>query len=902
MKKRLTSLAVAMSLISTIVLGCVGNIVGFAATIAEDKYPYANNRVNVKLDYSSTGTDTSTITTYRFTNDNFAVKEGALVVTLNHMGNSSTGKNPYFRYKTIDRAEAMNAMSIYIDNSENGDIKLGFTPHLDTTYTVAEGSKYYLISDAGAYEEFTYDSHGTVTIVAGYKGKIVVPFTNFTGIDVNDVTGFRITLISVPADESKNLYFDDFSYIGEAYANGEIAPEKFPYTLEDMWSEYDYSDASPFEAVGDTLAGNIYVKDGKVFIGLDNANEKSGFSVALDPTYSAKYDAAYFAIDAAEVEDTSISLKAVWSIEGNTCAVKKGGDYYVRLEDGRVYKYTASEEGIITLPSDIGALKAEVAVPYESIVLSGTSTAVGKPDITGLTITFNGISADGTDEIGFTNIGFVKTPENSFIVPPKMTGTVVPESQLLVDMNRETKLLLTGSEELLNLYGCQSGVDQRDISYEGGKLGIPISGNPYFDWSLTGANGYQGVSFDIDIIDAKKSVNLSLNFTANKQTGVIGEGEVYYLKSDHDGLYYKYYQTEAGEKAGTILIPANFKGKVIVPFESLINNVTKEDMVLSASTTLKITLTDLNGTNRKKFIRFSNLMLHKSDDWIGDKAYKIEVGISHIKEINDADFDLEQPQPESDSYKSFIWKDYTNFYKSTFTTEGAYSGTAQKLTALSDFTSRNIVSGNQLGGSWTNYGVNAFMIWIDASNAPNAKMQMYTGGNDKDGNSLGMNYLSSDSKIFLYNERLGKAKLATVNGQELMLDGYKGWVIFPMTQFFSSKDPKAMEKIALVYNWGMNVYIGGMNEGDYFIIDQSQVCFFEAPSEIDTFVPEVGYTGTKTITGNRYMPTLDGGYIIVGSAATGVDTIHLVVIAALIGTASLGVGLFAGKRRKKSSR
>lgn len=901
MKKKLTSLAVAMSLILTIVFSCVGNVVSFAKTISESDYPFAKNRVSVKLDYESTGTDIGSITTYRVANDKFAVKEGTLAVQLEHLGKSSQGKSPYFRYKTLDRAENMEAMLIYIDNSENEEIKLGFTPHLDSTFELNEGAKYYLLGDK-TYEEFAYDKNGTITLKEGFKGKVVIPFSNFKDVDTNDITGFRITLLNTPNDETRHIYFDDFAYIGEEFTDGEINPDKFPYTLIDMWDEYDYSDVSPFKVVGDTLPGNLYVKDSYLFVGLDNANDKSGFSLALSPTYSAKYDAAYFAVDARAVSDTSISLKAVWSIKDNTCAVKKGAAYFVRLEDGRVFKYTAVEEGVIALPADVSSLKAEVAVPYESMVLSGTETAVGKPDITGLQITFNGINADGSDEIGFNAIGFVKTPENGFIVPPKMTGTVVPEKELLVDMNHETKVLLTGSEELLNLYGCQSGVDQRDISYEGGKLGIPISGNPYFTWTLTGANAYQGVSFDLDIIDAKKSVNLSLNFGAGGKTGVIGKNEIYYLYSEHDGLYYKYYQTEAGGKAGTILIPANFKGKVIVPFASVIDSATKEEMVHSVSSSLRIEFTDLNGTNKNKFIRFSNVVLHKSDDWIGDKAYKIEVGISHIKEINDADFDLEQTQPESDSYKGFIWKDYTDFYKSTFTTEGAYSGTAQKLTALSDFTSRNIVSGNQLRGSWTNYGINAFMIWIDSSNAPNAKMQMYTGGNDKDGNSLGFNTLSSESKVFLYNEKLGKAKLATVNGQELMLDGYKGWVIFPMTQFSNSTDPKAMEKTSLVYGWGMNVYIGGMSEGDYFIIDQSQVCFFEAPSEIDTFVPEVGYTGTKTITGNRYMPTLDGGYIIVGSAATGVERFDIIVVAAILATTSLSVGIFAGKRRKKASK
>lgn len=902
MKKKLTSLAVAMSLILTIVFSCVGNVVSFAKTISESDYPFANNRVNSKLDYEATGTNVSGITTYRVTSDKFVVKEGTLAVELEHLGKSSQGKNPYFRYKTLDRAENMKGMLIYIDNSENEEIKLGFTPHLDATYELADGAKYYILGDK-TYEEFSYDKNGTITLAKGFKGKVVVPFSNFNSIDTNNITGFRITFINVPNDETRHIYFDDFAYIGEEFTDGEINPDKFPYTLIDMWDEYDYSDATPFKVVGDTLPGNLYIKDSYLFAGLDNANDKSGFSVALTPTYSAKYDAAYFAIDAREVSDTSVSFKAIWSIKGNTCAVKKGAAYFVRLEDGRVFKYTAEEEGKIVLPPDASSFKAEVAVPYESLVLSGTETAAGKPDITGLQITFDGIDADGSDEIGFNAIGFVKTPENGFIVPPKMTGTVVPKNELLIDMDRETKLLLTGSEELKNLYGCGAGVDQRDISYEGGKLGIPISGNPYFTWNLTGANSYQGVSFDLDIIEAKKSVNLSLNFNANKQTGVIGKGEIYYLYSEHDGLYYKYYQTEEGAKSGTIFIPTNFKGKIIIPFVSVLDSATKEEMTLSASTSLRIELKDLNGTNKNKFIRFSNLVLHKSDDWIGDKAYKIDIGISHVKVMQEAEYDLSKPQPESDAYKGYVFRDWSDFYAFSFTDESSYKGTAQKIMATCDFTSRNIISSFSLSGSWTNYGYNAMMVWLDTTHAPGAKMQVYMGGTGNDGKSLGFCTLNDKSKVFLYNEKLGKAKLATVNGQELMLDGYKGWVIFPMTQFATANEPNVYERIALEEGWGGGIYIGGMKEGDYIIADQSQACFFEAPSEIDTFVPHIGFTGTKTITGNTYMHFYDGTYIIVGSSAsTGIEIFDIVVIAAILGTTSLCVGIFAGKRRKKASK
>lgn len=898
MKKRLTSLIVAIAMVSTIILGSVGSLVGLAATIDKSGYPFANNRELIKLDFSTTGTNLSDISVRLITTDNFAIEEGVLKVTQNHINS-----NAYFRYKTAGRAESALGMSIHIDNRENGAVSFGFVPHLDSTFTVASGAKYYLISDAGVYEEFAYNSSGKIDIPAAYSGKIVVPFSNFTGIDVQYITGFRVNLTGVAKDESKHLYFDNFAYIGEVYSAGEISPDEFPYTLEDSWDEFDYTSVSPFSPVGAVVDGAFSVKNGSFCVGLDTVGAGNGFSMNLTSTYSSKYDAAYFVIDPSSVS-SDIMIKAVWAIKGNTCTVKAGGDYYVRLSDGRVFKYQATSEGEIRLPSGISKYIAEVAVPFDSMVLSGTETGAGKPDITGLTVTFDGLTANGSDEIAFNSFGYVKATSNSFYVPPKMTGTVVPEAELLVNMKLETKTLLTGAEELLYLYGCETGVDQRDISYAGGKLGIPISGNPYFTWTVSGANAYQGVSFEIDVLDVKKSVNLSLAFTASSKTGTIKEGGIYYLKSDHDGLFYKYYQTEAGAKSGVVEIPMNFKGKVIVPFESLNESETNTAFTPTSSTTLRIDLKGLNGTNKKKFIRFSNLVLHKSDDWIGDNAYKIPVGISNVKVVNKAEWDLSTEQPQSDSDKAYIWKDYTEFYTHSFTTESAYSGTAQKILAMSDFTSRKIVSGNALTGSWTNYSVNAFMIWIDTTHAPNANMQFYTSGADKEGKTTGTNWLGADSKVFLYNEKTGKAKLATISGQDVYLDGYKGWIILPVRSFKDADPAKyaSIDDISLTRGFGMNVYIGGMKTGDYIIVDQSQVILFEAPSEMPTFIPDIGYLDTDQITGETYIPMLDGSYISGGSAATGVETIDVVCAVAVLGTVSLGVGIYSGKRKKEKKR
>ncbi len=78
MKKKIVSLLVALTLVAISVLG---SLAGFAATINKEAYPYVNNKIELKLDYETTGTTTDSISTYKIVKKrNFVIENGALSV------------------------------------------------------------------------------------------------------------------------------------------------------------------------------------------------------------------------------------------------------------------------------------------------------------------------------------------------------------------------------------------------------------------------------------------------------------------------------------------------------------------------------------------------------------------------------------------------------------------------------------------------------------------------------------------------------------------------------------------------------------------------------------------------------------------------------------------------------
>lgn len=889
MKKKIMSLVVAMALIMVSVLGSLVGIVGVAKTITKSEYPFANYKTVLKYDFTTTGTGTSDFTTKKISKSYAGADADVFKIT-----QAKSGSGVVVQFKNVGSASGCNGIMVDIDNSANNtEITLGFKPFTTSTLSVTADAKYYLISKSGTYEEFDYS--GAIKISAKYNGTIVVPFSNFkvgtNALSADAVTGAEIELTNVPVDTDKQLIFDNLSYVGAEREAGEI--DEFPYTLENVWDEYEFIDnMGDVTPVGALSASSLTAQEGYLKVNMAAAGTADGFKMSLTSKYAPEYDAAYFKVDTADMA-SAIKLKAVWSISGNTCVIKNGADYYLRTSDGLMYKKTASSEGVVTIPA---GKTVEVAVPYESLVLSGTSTGAGKPAITGLTVTFADAESDSAKNLYFSDFGFVKKTGNGFYIPPVMTGEVVTKNQLIVDMDRETKLVNDGTTGIgaASFSGAESGVDQRDISYEGGRTGIPVSGNPSFKWALSFSKDYQGVSFDIDTTAIPQAINLGLMFTQSTTYGVIGAGKPYFLKNDLDGLYYMYYQTSAGEENACIYLPTNFKGKVIVPFSSLIPADSELAFTSSANMGLTITLKGLNGTDKNRYIWFDNLIQHKTDDNIGDNAYKIPSGVSSIREENKMDSDESPENPMANVYWQYAHA--TDFINS-FTKDGAYSYTGQKLQAIRDIGGDVNLWGAGYGGSWTCTGKNAIMFWIDTTNAPNMTFKpmvfLSRYKENEDGQiSMGRYLINSDSKIFLYNESRQKSKLATVSGNRIALSGYKGWIVIPFSQLVP--DPGAangtFEEMSLVRSVGLQFMINGMKNGQYVVFDESRLVLFEAPSEIPTWIPGMGYTGDSNITG-------DSGSID-GSAATGNAVADTVCVAALIGMTAIGAGFYTKKRKK----
>lgn len=887
MKKKIVSLLVALTLVAISVLG---SLAGFAATINKEAYPYVNNKIELKLDYETTGTTTDSISTYKIVKKgNFVIENGALSVV-----QAKSGSDVYFRYTNIAASIDNKALTYTVDNSANNtEITLGIKPFSSGTMTVVSGAKYYRISGT-TYEELDYNSTGEVKIPAGGKVTIVVPFENFTvgGYELypTNVTGVLVGLNSIPVDKSKKIKFDNFGYIGKEYQNGEIPASEFPYTMENRWNEYDFAALPSLTLKGNVDADNISVSEGSLKLNLSNANVGDGFALGLTKTYSNKYDAAYFSVD--NRSTSNVKFEAVWAINGNTVEIKNGGDYYYKTSEGLYFKKKAPAEGVLEIPA---GMSVDVAVPYESLVLSNTQTGAGKPTITGVTLTFASDATDSSRNIYFNNFGYVKKFDNSFIIPPLMTGTLVNKNNVIVDMDREIKVVNDGTITVASMTGGQAGVDERDISYAGGRIGIPVSGNPKFKWTLSSSMIYQGISFDIDASNSPVAVNLLLQFTEGTSSGVVGKGKVYFLYNQVDGNYYKYVQTETD---GTLVLPQNFKGKIIIPFESL------KGVSTSVNLSINITLKELNGTDKTRFIWFDNLIQHRTDDNIGDKAYKIETSVANIREEHKMDSDESPESPMDTAYWMYAHSEY---FLNSFTTDGAYSYTGQKMIAVKDVKGDVNCWGATFAGSWTCTGRNALMVYIDASNAPNMDFKplffvsrykkIVTEENGEKVTkpvSMGSYTITKDSNVLLYNERTGKSKLATVSGNRLLLDGYKGWVIFPLSGLVptGTSNQGSFEEISLVRSIGMQMMIKGFNEGDYVVFDESRMVLLQAPSVTKTWIPTIGYIEGDDIK--------DPNVILAqGGIPTGNTAVDTATVAALVGITALGFGVYTFKKRKK---
>ena len=268
------------------------------------------------------------------------------------------------------------------------------------------------------------------------------------------------------------------------------------------------------------------------------------------------------------------------------------------------------------------------------------------------------------------------------------------------------------------------------------------------------------------------------------------------------------------------------------------------------------------------------------------------------------DSDESPESPMASAY--WIYAHATDFLNS-FTTEGAHSYTGQRMVAIRDVKGDVNCWGATYAGSWTCTGRNAIMVYYDASHAPNMDFkpmiflnryqEVQTTDANGDpvtlGTSMGRYKINANSGVLLYNERTGKSKPATVSGDRLILDGYKGWVIYPLAGLVpdGTAGNGSFEEISLVRSISMQMMVRGFNEGEYVIFDESRMVLLQAPSAIKTWVPSIGYIEGDDIK--------DPNDILQGAGVpTGNTVADTATVAALVGLTALGFGVYTFKKRK----
>ena len=150
------------------------------------------------------------------TSDYYELENGRLKITCGHTSSSATVAVTYGGDPSKKKG-----LSFDVDATEmEGASYLTLLLYTSQGYSwIVDGGYYYLYED-GVYYRHTHGSYHSVMIPKGFKGKVILPFVQYvyngtqSRIDPSTLSGsMYIQLQNVAKDPTKNLYFDNFTYI-----------------------------------------------------------------------------------------------------------------------------------------------------------------------------------------------------------------------------------------------------------------------------------------------------------------------------------------------------------------------------------------------------------------------------------------------------------------------------------------------------------------------------------------------------------------------------------------------------------------------------------------------------------------------------------------------------------------
>lgn len=142
-----------------------------------------------------------------------------------------------WKYNIAIPGDTEKAIGIHVHNTSSSDLRLRFVfGGSNNQYTqFTTGEKLYLIPDSGDAHELEVEANDSVTVPAGFKGKIVVPFasfktfssqwTSFDDIKEKETIGFQVKTVATPPAGAV-VYYTNIAYYTDVQA--QVVEEEEP--------------------------------------------------------------------------------------------------------------------------------------------------------------------------------------------------------------------------------------------------------------------------------------------------------------------------------------------------------------------------------------------------------------------------------------------------------------------------------------------------------------------------------------------------------------------------------------------------------------------------------------------------------------------------------------------------
>ena len=535
--------------------------------------------------------------------------ETALSVKQGHK-NSRATININFNDIYSGNAEALYIKVDAASQTENSLIK--FILKTDDLTELKSGGIYYLIDSSEKTYKLTHSSNRSCSIPAGFSGDVVLPISEYEGINPETVKGVQIQFQAVEKDENKKITFSEFKFAYPYISASEVYDEAFvsktsvsetafPYNLTNLIVADSFNSSENVSTLGGYPASAGKTYEGRVRLCQVHTNKVSGVRVKLNSSLVG-YGAVSVEVDNTENGDSWISFLV--GTEKGASKLKENAEIWLISKYDEYFEYkNLNETRAVLIPA---GFKGKVVIPldcFENATLS---------EINSLMLLLSHVSRDESKSIYLDDLGFI---------PTELVGAQIRESSYdFVGLETETVADMSVGVPLYN----SSGIRADYYNIENGKLRI-ICGHTGSEATVSVGYGGDpenkiGISFDLDASELGGASYIKFMLDTENGEAHLSEEGYYFLYSDGKYYKYKHYNNYSS------YIPKGFNGKVILPFSQFVYDGGEAHIEARRLTgSLNIELYNVV-KNKQKSLYFDNFeyILNKQDN--SGKLLQIPLG------------------------------------------------------------------------------------------------------------------------------------------------------------------------------------------------------------------------------------------------------------------------------------